>query len=113
MLAVGVVATVVEAYAAASVRVHQLRHAGVEVDADAVARDVHVALFDAKQGSKRGQAAAKGLARRGATRIARRWAAGLVPVVGIAYAGYDARRTIDRVLLIPTGEATERAGLDA
>lgn len=113
VLAVGVVATVVEAYAAASVRVHQLRHAGVEVDADAVARDVHAALFDAKQGSKRGQAAAKGLARRGATRIARRWAAGLVPVAGIAYAGYDARRTIDRVLLIPTGEARERAGLDA
>jgi hypothetical protein len=100
VLAVGVVATVLEAYAAASVRVHQLRHHGLEVDAEAVARDVHAALFDDRQRSDRGHSA-RGLARRGATRIARRWAAGLVPVVGIVYAGYDARRTIDRVLLRP------------
>jgi hypothetical protein len=101
VLTVGVAATVLEAYAAASVRVHQLRYAGVDVDADAVAIDVHAALFDDRPSSARKNPVAGRLARRGATRIARRWAAGLVPVVGIAYAGYDARRTIDRILLRP------------
>ena len=103
VLTVGVAATIVEAYAAASARVHQLRAHGCEVDADAVAHDVHMALFDAdaRRGSRRRKASALGLARRGATRIARRWAAGLVPVVGIAYAGHDARRTVDRILQLP------------
>jgi hypothetical protein len=101
VLAVGVVATLVEAYAAASVRVHQLREHGYAVDPDAIARDVHAALFDAQERSKRGKALGDGLARRGATRLARRWAAGLVPVVGVAYAGRDATRTVDRVLRLP------------
>jgi hypothetical protein len=100
VLAVGIAATALEAYAAASVRVHQLRSHGLEVDADAVARDVHAALFDEPQRADRGYLARR-LARRGASRIGRRWATGLVPVVGIVYAGYDARRTIDRVLLRP------------
>lgn len=101
ILAVGVAATMVEAYAAASVRVHQLRANDREVDAEAVARDVHAALFDARRPAHRGPAVAAGLARRGTTRLARRWTAGLVPVIGIAYAGYDARRTVDRVLELP------------
>jgi hypothetical protein len=81
--------------------VHQLQAHGCEVDAEAVARDVHTALFDAQRHPRRGAAVASGLARRGTTRLARRWTAGLVPVVGIAYAGYDARRTVDRVLDLP------------
>ena len=101
VLAVGVAATVVEAYAAASVRVHQLRELGHEVDPEAVARDVHAALFDIRGGSQRTASVARGLARRGANRLGRRWAAGLVPIVGIAYAGFDARRTVDRVLRLP------------
>jgi hypothetical protein len=100
VLTVGVAATIVEAYAAASVRVHQLRFHGIEVDAAALTRDVHAALFDDRTPLQR-RVSADSLARRGASRIARRWTAGLVPVVGIAYAGYDARRTIDRVLLRP------------
>jgi hypothetical protein len=105
VLMVGVAATVLEAYAAASVRVHQLRYLGIEIDVDAVARDVHAALFDDRPRSDPRKTVTGRLARRGANRIARRWAAGLVPVVGIAYAGYDARRTIDRVLLRPTDAA--------
>jgi hypothetical protein len=101
LLAVGVAATVVEAYAAASVRVHQLRNLGYDVDVDAVALDVHAALFDVPQDRHRGRSAARWVARRGTARLARRWTAGLVPIVGIAYAGYDARRTVDRVLLRP------------
>ena len=101
VLAVGVVATLVEAYAAASVRVHQLREHGCVVDPDAVARDVHDALFDAGGRSKRGKVLGDGLARRGATRLARRWTAGLVPIIGVAYAGRDATRTVDRVLRLP------------
>jgi hypothetical protein len=100
VLAVAVAATVLESYAAASVRVHQLRYYGVEIDPDAIARDVHAALFDEPQRSDR-RYSARRLARRGATRIGRRWAAGLVPVAGIVYAAHDARRTIDRVLLRP------------
>jgi hypothetical protein len=101
ILAVGVAATIVEAYAAASVRVHQLRDRGYDVDTDAVARDVHAALFDGPRRSWRGTPVPGGFARRGATRFARRWTAGLVPVIGIAYAGHDARRTVDRVLQRP------------
>ena len=102
VLAVGVAATMVEAYASASVRVHQLREHGCEVDPESVAADVHAALFDGSSKHrlwKRSQPV--GLARRGANRLGRRWATGLVPVVGVAYAGYDARRTVDRVLERP------------
>jgi hypothetical protein len=35
------------------------------------------------------------------SRIGRRWAAGLVPVIGVVYDGWDARRSIDRVLRLP------------
>ena len=66
-----------------------------------VAHDVHAALFDVHDRVRRGRAVGKRLARKGATRLARRWTAGLVPVVGIAYAGHDARRTVDRVLGSP------------
>jgi len=69
------------------------------------------ALFEAKPVSKHQSAVARGLARRGANRLGRRWATGLVPIVGIAYAGYDARRTIDRVLLRPTEQSDGRAAV--
>jgi hypothetical protein len=44
---------------------------------------------------------ARRLAKGGAARLGTRWAIGAIPVVGIVYGGYDASRTMDRVLRLP------------
>jgi len=124
VVAVGLLSAVAETYAAASVRVHQLRANFVVVDGDQLANDVRTAVFGGKPSVTRsrprssrhgrvmsfwrarspapaGQVAAKRMVDGAAARISRRWAVGAVPVVGIGYAAYDSARSVRRVLALP------------
>lgn len=92
-------AWVVEVWLAVTVRVEALRRAGREIDEALLGAEI-VAAASGGQVSPR-RRVTQSLARRGARRLGRRWAAGLVPVVGVAYDGWDAQRTIARITALP------------
>jgi len=98
-------ALAVELWVAASVRTHALRAAGHDPDAATVAGDVLAAMAggnaEAVGRARLGRRVGRHLARRAATRVLSRWAAGFIPFVGIAYSSWDAQRTVDAVLAIP------------
>ena len=104
VVAVGLLAAVAETYAAASVRVHQLREQFVVVDADQLAADVRVAVFGSRG---KGSAVTKRMIDGAAARISTRWAVGAIPFVGIGYAAYDSARSVKRVLQLPIPTAPE------
>jgi hypothetical protein len=136
VVAVGLLAAVAETYAAASVRVHQLREQFVAVDADQLAADVRIAVFgnswSGSQASPSSTPQTPGRAAREATRpflwkrtrktvgqrmidgaaarISTRWAVGAIPFVGIGYAAYDSARSIRRVLQLPIPTAPDSRG---
>ncbi len=96
-------AWVAELWLSVTVRVGALEEAGRAVDHGVLAADMIEAVLGgpARQDEPAHQKAARTLGRRAVTRVGRRWAAGLVPVLGIVYDGWDAQRTIDRVLALP------------
>ncbi|MDQ1380900.1 MAG: hypothetical protein QOJ71_1619 [Actinomycetota bacterium] len=101
LVTAGMLSTVGEAYAAGSVRVHQLRRHDCRVDAAALAADIRQAQLG-DIGASTGlpslvHAAVKG----GSGRLRKRWAVGAVPIAGVLYSSYDASRTIGRVLRLP------------
>jgi len=97
-----VTAWVVEVWLAVSVRVAALERGGREVDEGVLGREIVAAAIGADVSTQRRVATA--LVRRGATRMGRRWAFGLIPVVGVAYDGWDAQRTIARVAALPVSD---------
>jgi hypothetical protein len=99
VVAIGLLSAVAETYAAASVRVHQLRQNYVVVDGDQLANDVRTAVFGSR--NSKGQVVAKRMVDGAAARISKRWAVGAVPVVGIGYAAFDSARSVRRVLQLP------------
>jgi hypothetical protein len=99
VLAVDFTALVVEVYVAASVRVNQLRRAGLEVVPEDVARDLANVMTGATDTS--GREATTDLAGRIAKRVLRRWAVGAAPIAGIAYDGWDAQRTVAAMSRLP------------
>jgi hypothetical protein len=107
VVAVGMLAAVAETYAAASVRVHQLRANYVVVDADQLAADVRTAVFGTRDPSK-GALVARRVIDGAVGRISTRWAVGAVPFVGIGYAAFDSARSVKRVLQLPLPEPPER-----
>ena len=96
-------AWVAELWLSVTVRVRRLDEAGRAVDHAVLATDMIEAVLGgpSRTDQPTHQRAARTLGRQAATRMGRRWAAGLVPVIGIAYDGWDAQRTIDRVLALP------------
>lgn len=96
VLGAALVSLTLEAYVAASLRVHQLRAAGVDPDPNVVLHDVVVAMTG-RADAKFTKFAAKGLARR----MLRRWARGVVPLVGIGWATWDARKTMLAIDAMP------------
>jgi hypothetical protein len=90
----------VEVAVATSLRVHDLRAAGIDPHPDAVARDVVFAMAGSK-GAARG-AITRQLVKRIAARVLSRWGTGLVPVVGAAYSAWDAQQTVAAVRKLPT-----------
>ena len=94
---------VAELWLSVTVRVKILQEDGRSVDHGVLAADMIEAVLGGparKDGDPR-RKAARSLGRQAANRIGKRWAAGLVPVVGVVYDSWDANRTIDRVLQLP------------
>lgn len=92
-----------ELWLAVTVRVRQLESDGRSVDHGVLAADMVAAVLGGQPGQGRGgRRTTRAVGRRVASRVGRRWAYGLVPVLGIFYDGWDAQRTIDRVLELPT-----------
>jgi hypothetical protein len=89
-------ALALEAYVAASLRVHMLQAAGRAVEPDAVTRDTLRAMTG-RDDVQLTKFAAQTLTRR----MLRRWSRGLVPFVGIGYASWDAQKTIREIARMP------------
>jgi hypothetical protein len=105
MLGTLLLALATEMSVAASLRVHDLKAAGLEPDANAVARDVMIAMTggsDTELGT--GNAITKNLVKKIAARVLSRWSKSLVPVVGILHSSWDAQRTIDAIRARPMPE---------
>jgi len=102
MLGTLLLALATEMSVAASLRVHDLKAAGIEPDASAVARDVMVAMTggsDSELGT--GGSMTKSLVKKIVGRVLSRWSRSLVPVAGIVYSSWDAQRTIDAIRARP------------
>jgi hypothetical protein len=101
VIGANIVALAVELYVAASLRIHDLRAAGIEPTPHQVADDVIFAMTgeDTKRGLRRH--VTKHVVKTVARRLLARWGAGLVPVAGIAYMGWDMQRTADAVRALP------------
>jgi hypothetical protein len=101
VIGANLVALAVELYVAASMRVHDLRAAGIEPTPHQVADDVIFAMSgeSGKGGMRRH--VTKHVVKTVARRLLARWGAGLVPVAGIAYMGWDTQRTADAVRALP------------
>jgi hypothetical protein len=107
MLGTLLLALATEMSVAASLRVHDLKAAGIEPDASAVARDVMVAMTggsDTELGT--GSTMTKSLVKKIVARVLSRWSKSLVPVAGIVYSSWDAQRTIDAIRARPLPEST-------
>jgi len=101
VIGANLVALTVELYVAASLRVHDLRAAGIEPTPHQVADDVIFAMTgDSAKGRMR-RHVTKQVVKSVARRLLARWGAGLVPVAGIAYVGWDTQRTADAVRALP------------
>jgi len=102
VIGANIVALAIELYVAASLRTHDLRAAGLEVDPQQVADDVIFAMTgEAPAGGTLGRHVTKHMVRVVAARLFTRWGAGFVPFVGVAYAGWDAQRTADAIRALP------------
>jgi hypothetical protein len=99
LVAAAFLSVAVEVTVATSLRVHDLRAAGVVVSPDAVSRDVIFAMAGGR-GAARG-AITRQLLNRIAARVLSRWGAGLVPVLGAVYCAWDAQQTIGAVRRLP------------
>jgi hypothetical protein len=100
VLAIGLLAAAAETYAAASVRVHQLRRHQCPIEIGALAADVRTAVLGEADATTGGVMVKKVLqGTKG--RLTKRWLVGAIPVVGIGYAAFDSARTVRRVLRAP------------
>lgn len=106
-LAPGVLAGMLLSWAAelwlsVTVRVQALEDDGRSVDHGVLAAEMIDAVLGGSQRARYPRGRGTGsLGSQAVSRMGRRWAAGLVPVIGVVYDGWDARRTIDRVLRLP------------
>jgi len=92
-----------EVHVAVSLRVHMLEAAGEPVDAERVTRDVAAALVGSKPFGGR-FLITRGMVKKVAARLLRRWGAGLVPFIGIAYSAWDSQATIATIAAMPIDE---------
>jgi hypothetical protein len=101
VLAANLTALTIEVTVAASLRVHQMKAAGIEPEPEQVARDVIFAMTGKADDGKDGGIVSKAMVKSVVTRVASRWGLSLVPFAGIAYSGWDAKRTIDAIDDLP------------
>ncbi|MDQ1413864.1 MAG: hypothetical protein QOE07_2452 [Acidimicrobiaceae bacterium] len=90
---------VLELWIAVSARVNQLKAAGRQVDADLLGRELAGAYLGDPDAVRRLGTAR--VVRAVARKAAERWAAGLVPGVGIAFDTFTSQRTVARILREP------------
>jgi hypothetical protein len=109
VIGANLVALTVELYVAASLRVHDLRAAGIEPAPQQVADDVIFAMTGESSRGRMRRHVTKHVVRTVARRLLARWGAGLVPVAGIAYVGWDTQRTADAVRALPLPLAADSA----
>ncbi len=114
VIGANIVALAVELYVAASLRLHDLRAAGIEPTPQQVADDVIFAMTGEDQGGRLRRHVTRRVVQSVARRLLARWGAALVPFAGIAYVGWDTQRTVDSVralpLPAPTGPRSVEAG---
>ena len=101
VVAIGLLSAAAETYAAASVRVHQLRQHECAIDVGQLAADVRRAVLGEIDTSAGGVTMVKQVLDGVAGRFTKRWVVGAVPIVGIGYAAFDSARTMRRVLRLP------------
>jgi hypothetical protein len=100
VVAVAVVTSwVLELWIAMSARVNQLKAAGRQVDTELLGRELAGAYLGQPDAAR--FAGKARLVRAVAVRAAERWAAGLVPGVGIAFDTFSSQRTVARILREP------------
>ncbi|MDQ1391179.1 MAG: hypothetical protein QOF30_156 [Acidimicrobiaceae bacterium] len=90
---------VLELWIAVSARVNQLKAAGRQVDPDLLGRELAGAYLGDPDAVRRLGTAR--VVRAVAVKAAERWAAGLVPGVGIAFDTFTSQRTVARILREP------------
>jgi hypothetical protein len=113
MIGANMLALAIEVYVASSLRVNDLRAAGLEPDPHDVARDVIFAMTGKASGEGGvSDKVTKQMVKTIVTRVLSRWGAAFVPFAGIAYSGWDAQRTVDaiRALPLPEGARTIHLG---
>ena len=101
VIGANIAALAVELYVAASLRLHDLRAAGIEPTPQDVADDVIFAMTGQRTDGRLRRHVTKHVVKVVARRLLARWGAGLVPVAGIAYMGWDTQRTADAVRALP------------
>jgi hypothetical protein len=101
VIAANMVALTVELYVAASMRVHDLRDAGIEATPHQIADDVIFAMTGDRSRGRMGRHVTKHVVKTVARRLLTRWGAGLIPIAGMAYMGWDMQRTADAVRALP------------
>jgi len=99
VLAADFAALVMEAYVATSVRMHMLKRAGLPVIPEEIAKDLAKAMSGNSGSATRDitREVANGIAKR----VLKRWAAGVTPIAGIAYDGWDAQKTVAAIAGMP------------
>jgi hypothetical protein len=113
VIAANIVALTVELYVAASMRVHDLRDAGIEATSQQVADDVIFAMTGDRSRGRMGRHVTKHVVKTVARRLLARWGAGLIPIAGMAYMGWDMQRTADAVRALPLPLAVNSRVVDA
>ena len=101
VIGANLVALAVELYVAASMRLHDLRAAGIEPTPQQVADDVIFAMTGERSTGRMSRHVTKRVVKTVARRLLARWSAGLVPIAGIVYMGWDTQRTADAVRALP------------
>lgn len=108
VLVLGFLASAAEAYAATCARAAQLSEQGCPIVAEQVAEDVRLAMFGDLGAGSTARSVVRRAGRAGVRRLARRWAVGAVPIIGVFYAAWDSGRTVRRVLALPFPQATAK-----
>jgi hypothetical protein len=110
VIGANIAALAVELYVAASLRLYDLRAAGIEPTPQEVADDVIFAMTGERTDGRLRRHVTKHMVKMVARRLLARWGAGFVPLAGIAYMGWDAQRTADAVRALPLPSRASGSG---
>jgi hypothetical protein len=113
IIGANIAALAVELYVAASLRLYDLRAAGIEPTPQQVADDVIFAMTGEQSGGRLRRHVTRQMVKSVARRLLARWGAAFVPFAGMAYAGWDSQRTVDAVRALPLPSPAGTAYIEA